>query len=105
MSEIELAPRAASASDSEPPLVRIEGLSRVFDLSKRWLNRVLEGGGKVILTAVDDVDLSIGRGETYALVGKSGSGKSTIAKLAVGLLVPSRWRRRHRRRRYLVRAR
>ena len=90
MSETEFAPRAASHPDSEPPLVRIQGLSRVFDLSKKWLNRVLEGGGKVTLTAVDNVNLSIDRGETYALVGESGSGKSTIAKLAVGLLVPSR---------------
>jgi peptide/nickel transport system ATP-binding protein len=90
MSETVVAPRPADRTDSEAPLVRIEGLSRVFDLSKKWLNRVLEGGGKVMLTAVDHVDLSIGRGETYALVGESGSGKSTIAKMAVGLLPPSR---------------
>src|SRR5690606_10078795 len=62
---------------------------RTFDLSKRWLNRVLEGSGKVMLTAVDGVDMSIRRGETYALVGESGSGKSTIAKMVVGLLPPS----------------
>jgi len=71
------------------PLVRIESLSRIFDLSKRWLNRVLEGSGRITLTAVDHVGLSIPRGETYALVGESGSGKSTIAKIAVGLLPPS----------------
>ncbi len=92
MSETKHAPQADATPGSEPPLVQIEGLSRVFDLSKKWLNRVIEGGGKVILTAVDGVDLTIGRGETFALVGESGSGKSTIAKLAVGLLLPSRGR-------------
>jgi peptide/nickel transport system ATP-binding protein len=81
-------PRPAREGN-DTPLVEIEGLGRTFDLSKRWLNRVLEGGGKVMLTAVDGVDMSIRRGETYALVGESGSGKSTIAKMVVGLLPPS----------------
>ncbi|WP_353645303.1 oligopeptide/dipeptide ABC transporter ATP-binding protein [Mesorhizobium sp. WSM2239] len=78
----------APAADSAP-LVEVEGLGRVFDLSKRWLNRILEGSGKVTLTAVDGVDISINRGETYALVGESGSGKSTIARMVVGLLPPT----------------
>jgi peptide/nickel transport system ATP-binding protein len=81
-------PRPARGG-TDTPLVEIEGLGRTFDLSKRWLNRVLEGSGKVTLTAVDGVDMSIRRGETYALVGESGSGKSTIAKMVVGLLPPS----------------
>jgi peptide/nickel transport system ATP-binding protein len=84
-----LAPQTERRAQAEAPLVRVEGLTRIFDLSKRWLNRVLEGSGRVTLTAVDRADFSIGRGETFALVGESGSGKSTIAKMVVGLLPPS----------------
>jgi len=71
------------------PLIRIEGLTRHFDVSKPWLNRVIERQPRQVLTAAADVSLEIGKGETFALVGESGSGKSTIAKMVVGLLAPS----------------
>ena len=67
-------------------LLKIEHLTRYFDVSKPWLNRVLEREDKQFLTAVADVSFEIKRGETFALVGESGSGKSTIAKMVVGLL-------------------
>ncbi|WP_136658982.1 oligopeptide/dipeptide ABC transporter ATP-binding protein [Nitratireductor sp. XY-223] len=70
-------------------LVNVEHLSRVFDVSKPWLNRVLERDEKKFLVAVNDVTFEIRKGETFALVGESGSGKSTIAKLIVGLIRPS----------------
>ncbi len=70
-------------------LLKVEGLTRRFDVSKPWLNRVIEREDKQFLTAVADVDFEIRRGETFALVGESGSGKSTIAKMIVGLLAPS----------------
>ncbi len=73
-------------------LVRVEGLTRYFDVSKPWLNRVIEREPKAWLTAVADVSFEIRRGETFALVGESGSGKSTIAKMIVGLLPPSEGR-------------
>ncbi|MEM9425840.1 MAG: oligopeptide/dipeptide ABC transporter ATP-binding protein [Pseudomonadota bacterium] len=69
--------------------VSIKGLTRVFDVSKPWLNRVLERRGRAILTAVSDVDFEIKEKTTYALVGESGSGKSTIGRMLVGLLRPS----------------
>ncbi|QBF30576.1 ABC transporter ATP-binding protein [Thalassococcus sp. S3] len=73
-------------------LVSIRNLSRVFDVSKPWLNRLLERLPKRMLTAVSDVSFDIRENTVYALVGESGSGKSTIGKILVGLLSPSEGR-------------
>lgn len=70
-------------------LVTVTNLTRIFDVSKPWLNRVIERAPKRMLTAVSDVSFEIAEGDVYALVGESGSGKSTIAKMVVGLLPPS----------------
>ena len=69
--------------------IRVEQLSRRFDLSEPWLVRMIYRKPRRFLDAVDNVSFAIERGKTYALVGESGSGKSTIARIAVGLLGPS----------------
>jgi len=70
-------------------LVSIRNLTRVFDVSKPWLNRLIERRPRALLTAVSDVSFEIEEKTVYALVGESGSGKSTIGKMLVGLLPPS----------------
>ncbi len=70
-------------------LIKVEGLTRIFDVSKPWLNRVIERLPKALLTAVSDVSFEIEEKSVYALVGESGSGKSTIGKIMVGLTSPS----------------
>ncbi len=65
-------------------------LSKVFNVSAPWLNRVIERKPRQFVHAVDGVSFAIERGKTLALVGESGCGKSTVARLLVGLHEPTR---------------
>ena len=74
---------------SSPPLVDLKNVGRTFEVSKPWLNRVIERLPRQFLAAAIDVSFAIAARETFALVGESGSGKSTVAKLTVGLIPPT----------------
>jgi peptide/nickel transport system ATP-binding protein len=71
------------------PIIKVENLTRIFDVSKPWLNRVIERQPRALLTAVSEVSFEVPENSVYALVGESGSGKSTIGKIIVGLVPPS----------------
>ena len=70
------------------PLVQATDLAKTFDVSAPWLNRVIERKPRTLLHAVDGVSFEIEKGKTLALVGESGCGKSTVARLLVGLYEP-----------------
>ncbi|MEU8803839.1 oligopeptide/dipeptide ABC transporter ATP-binding protein [Spirillospora sp. NPDC048819] len=76
-------PPPTAAPPEKPRLLELDHVTRRFDLGKGLLRR-----GRRTVHAVEDVSLSLAPGETLAIVGESGCGKSTIARLAVGLLDP-----------------
>ena len=75
---------------SATPLVEVRDLAKTFEVSAPWLNRVIERQPRLFVHAVDGVSFTIERGKTLALVGESGCGKSTVARLLVGLYAPTR---------------
>lgn len=79
------------------PIIEVEGVSKVFKLYQRQLERIKEvaslpfGGKKYHrpFTALNDVSLSISRGDTVGIIGKNGSGKSTLLQIICGILQPT----------------
>ena len=72
----------------EKPLLEVKGVSHSFDVSRPLLQRVLAREPRRFLRAVNNVSFDIQPGTTLSLVGESGCGKSTIARLCVGLYTP-----------------
>ena len=82
----------ANAIGANEILVSLTDLSKDFDVSPPFLNRLIERQDRLLLKAVDGVTIDIPRGKTVSLVGESGCGKSTVARLVVGLYTPTRGR-------------
>jgi len=70
---------------AQGPLLVVKGLVKRFTMRKRG---VFGAGPKTELTAVEDVNFTVNRGECLGLVGESGCGKTTLSKLVLRALVP-----------------
>ncbi len=75
--------RADNAAETEP-LIRVVGLKKHFPIVGGLLRRQI---GTVF--AVDGVDFEVQRGETFALVGESGCGKTTLGRSLLRLTEPT----------------
>ncbi|MBI4684004.1 MAG: ATP-binding cassette domain-containing protein [Nitrospirae bacterium] len=64
-------------------LLRVSGLKKYFPVSKKFASAPL------VLKAVDGISLSVDEDKVFALVGESGCGKSTVARIVLRLMPPT----------------
>ncbi|MEE8524534.1 MAG: ABC transporter ATP-binding protein [Thermoanaerobaculia bacterium] len=80
------------------PIVQLEGVSLCYRLAKQRVGSIKEYFIHLVrgslsyhqLWALNDVDLTVGRGEVVGIVGRNGAGKSTLSKVIAGVLKPTR---------------
>jgi len=88
---------SATTKDTAAPVIELRGISKRFGKSLDFAAKLAQGakralGGTVpntVVRAVDNVDLTVRRGEVVGLVGESGCGKSTLGRMVAGIMPPS----------------
>ncbi|GLQ36321.1 ABC transporter ATP-binding protein [Amylibacter marinus] len=76
------------------PLLRVRGLEKRFDLDEGLLESLKFSGGKITrqtraVHAVNNITFDVNKGDAVCVVGESGCGKSTVARMVAGLISPS----------------
>src|SRR5215211_702349 len=82
MSEAEILAPVADIGGPQQPLLEVRSLSKHFPVRGGFI------GKAGVVRAVDDVNFSVDKGEVLGIVGESGCGKSTTARLVIGLIQP-----------------
>ncbi|MFK0166174.1 ABC transporter ATP-binding protein [Rhizobium sp. NPDC090279] len=76
-------------SSEKTPALAVDGVVKTFDVSAPWLNRVVERKPRQFLQAVNEISFAVPAGGCLSIVGESGCGKSTVARLVTGLYKPT----------------
>src|SRR5450432_1416987 len=84
----QLADQLTEQSSPDHTLVELRHVTKHFPVAQGFLDR-LSGQPSQVVHAVEDVSLTIRRGEVFGLAGESGSGKTTTGRLAIRLLRPT----------------
>jgi peptide/nickel transport system ATP-binding protein len=77
-------------SAREQPALAAVNIACWFHLSQSWVDRTVLRKPERVVRAVDGISFHIPRGTTFSIVGESGCGKSTVARMVVGLQKPTR---------------
>jgi len=80
---------ALSSEKTKNEIVKVEDLRKYFTTERTFLDSLFSKREPDSIKAVDGVNFSIKKNETFALVGETGSGKSTIARLVLKLMEPT----------------
>lgn len=82
--------------DQEPYMaIELRGVSKIYNIYPRSSDRIKEllhpykKKYHKVFHALDDIDLSIKKGESYGIIGKNGSGKSTLLQIIAGVISPT----------------
>ena len=76
-------------SNNQTNLVEVHDLKKWFPVEKNFIDQLLAAGHLNHVRAVDGVSFNIKPGEAFGLAGESGSGKTTIGRLTIGLEKPT----------------
>ena len=75
--------KAINKGPNDQPILEIDGLSKWFPINNAWKRRI------GWLKALDDVSVTVRKGEIIGIVGESGCGKSTLGKTIMGIHPPT----------------